>query len=230
MAKPIPPVEKLKAVLFDIDGTLAKSDPLHLLAFREMLQEVGFQGGVPIDEEFFQKHISGRHNHDIGVDLFPSWDEERRAKFLDDKESLFRSLAAKQLKPVAGLYRMSNWVKEHGLHRAAVTNAPRENAELMISALGLNDFFELLVIGNECERPKPFPDPYLKALKLFGISSDEAFAFEDSPSGLKAAVGAGLSVVGLTTGNPGPILLDAGASFLIENYDDPALWDALHDS
>jgi beta-phosphoglucomutase-like phosphatase (HAD superfamily) len=69
-------------------------------------------------------------------------------------------------------------VKKRGFRRAAVTNAPRPNAEQMIAAVGLTDFFEYLVIGNECERPKPFPDPYLKALKHFKVSAENAFAFE----------------------------------------------------
>jgi beta-phosphoglucomutase-like phosphatase (HAD superfamily) len=124
----------------------------------------------------------------------------------------------------------------------------------MIAAVGLTDFFEYLVIGNECERPKPFPDPYLKALKHFKVSAENAFAFEvrsitlkfsflflstrrhwlallvqlqDSPSGLGAAVAAGLAVIGITTGNPGPVLVAAGAAFLIKDYDDPALWSKL---
>lgn len=87
-------------------------------------------------------------------------------------------LAAQTLEPVKGLHRFCKWVEDRGLHRAAVTNAPRVNAELMIESLGLTEFFELLVVGSECNRGKPFPDPYLKALNHFGISSSEAFALE----------------------------------------------------
>jgi len=217
----------VEAVLFDVDGTLVDSDPLHYLTFRDMLQEVGFQGGDPITEEFFSKSISGKHNDYIGAELFPDWDESQRKKFLDDKEALFRRKAVQNLKPVDGLHKLCKWIENRGLRRAAVTNAPRENAELMISIVGLTDFFEFLVIGSECERAKPFPDPYLKALEHFNIPSSRAFALEDSPSGLKAAVAAGLSVVGLTTRNPGQELIDAGATFLIKDFDDPDLWNAL---
>jgi HAD superfamily hydrolase (TIGR01509 family) len=131
------------------------------------------------------------------------------------------------LEPVRGLHRLTDWVREKGLRRAAVTNAPRPNAEQMIDTLGLKDFFDHVVVGSECERAKPFPDPYLKALEKVGVSPENAFAIEDSPSGLKAAVSAGLPVVGITTGNPGSALLDAGASFLIKDYNDPALWEQL---
>lgn len=89
-------------------------------------------------------------------------------------------LAAKELRAVAGLKRLADWIVEKGFRRAAVTNAPRPNAEQMIAAVGLTDFFEHLVIGSECERAKPFPDPYLKALEHFGVSAENAFAFEVS--------------------------------------------------
>lgn len=222
-----PSADVVEAVLFDLDGTLVDSDPLHYSTFRDILQEVGFQGGDPITEEFFSENISGKHNDVVAAALFPDWDERRRQKIMDDKEALFRREAVHNLKPVHGLHKLCKWIENRGLRRAAVTNAPRENAELMISAVGLTDFFELLVIGSECGRAKPFPDPYLKALEHFNIPSSRAFALEDSPSGLKAAVAAGLAVVGVTTRNPGQELIDAGATFLIRDYEDPDLWNAL---
>ncbi|KAH1205608.1 Haloacid dehalogenase-like hydrolase domain-containing protein Sgpp [Glycine max] len=60
----------LEAVLFDIDGTLCDSDPLHYYAFCEMLLEIGFNGGVPISEEFFIETVAGKHNDDIALVLF----------------------------------------------------------------------------------------------------------------------------------------------------------------
>jgi beta-phosphoglucomutase-like phosphatase (HAD superfamily) len=89
-------------------------------------------------------------------------------------------LAPERLKAVNGLYKMKKWVEDHGFKRAAVTNAPRENAELIISILGLTDFFEALIIGSECEHPKPHPDPYLKALEALKVSKDHTFVFEVS--------------------------------------------------
>ncbi|XP_002970578.2 haloacid dehalogenase-like hydrolase domain-containing protein Sgpp [Selaginella moellendorffii] len=223
----LPSPQSLRAILFDVDGTLCDSDPVHYQAFRDMLQEVGFQGGAPITREYFCGHISGKHNRDIGLLLFPDWDEAKRSKFFDDKEAYFRGLAAKDLKALPGLHKLCKWIKEKGLRRAAVSNAPKENVEFMISQVGLEGFFETVILGSDCARAKPFPDPYLKALDHFGITADNAFVFEDSPSGIKAGVAAGMAVVGLTTGNPEAALREAGATFLAKNYDDPAIWAAL---
>ncbi|KAI3703431.1 hypothetical protein L1987_73502 [Smallanthus sonchifolius] len=216
----------LQAVLFDVDGTLCDSDPIHHIAFKDTLLEIGFNGGVPIDEEFFVQNISGKHNDDIAAVLFPD-DIERGLKFCLDKEAYFRKLVKEKVEPIKGLYKLTKWVEDHGLKRAAVTNAPRPNAELMISTLGLTDFFHHVIIGDECEHAKPAPDPYLKALELLNVSKDHTFICEDSVSGIKAGVAAGMPVVGLTTRNPEHMLMTANPTLLIENYEDPKLWAVL---
>jgi beta-phosphoglucomutase-like phosphatase (HAD superfamily) len=87
-------------------------------------------------------------------------------------------LAADQLEPLKGLDKVRKWIEERKLKRAAVTNAPRPNAELMISKLGLSDFFDVVIVGGECEHAKPHPDPYLKALEVLKASKDHTFVFE----------------------------------------------------
>lgn len=87
-------------------------------------------------------------------------------------------LASEKLPPISGLYKLKKWIQDRGLKTAAVTNAPRPNAELMISTLGLSDFFQVLIIGGECEKAKPHPDPYLKALDVLKASKDHTIIFE----------------------------------------------------
>ncbi|CAK7347699.1 unnamed protein product [Dovyalis caffra] len=151
-----------------------------------VLIKVGFNGGTPITEEFFIENISCKHNEDLGHILLPDWEIQRSRNFLEEKEALFRKLASEELQPVKGLQKLLKWIEDCGLRRAAVTNAPRSNAELLISTLGLSDFFEILVIGSECDR--------------------------DSVSGIKAGMGAGMPVVGLGTRNPEQLLTEAGAA------------------
>ncbi|KAL8268489.1 hypothetical protein R6Q59_002287 [Mikania micrantha] len=222
-------IAPLEAVLFDIDGTLCDSDPLHYYAFRDMLQEIGFNDGTPIDEEFFIDNISGKHNEELCSVLLPDWEFEKAMQFMVDKEALFRRLAAEQLEPISGLNNVCKWVEDLGLKRAAVTNAPKSNAELLISMLKLQDFFEVIVLAEECARPKPFPDPYLKALDALKVSPNHTFVFEDSVSGIKAANGAGMPAVGMATRNPEQMLRDAGASLVIKDYNDPKLWENLQE-
>lgn len=211
----------LRAVLFDIDGTLTNSDPLHFDAFVEILQEKGFDGGQPISEAFFRERISGRHNPEIAAELFPHWTKEQQDAFSDDKEQRFRNLAAQHgLQPMPGLPDFLDWVKSRGLRVAAVTNAPRANGEAILAALGLDGFFEHVVYGEDCERAKPHPDPYQVAMRLLGVEGTPALALvcEDSPSGMQAGVAAGCPVVGITSGHDPERLKEVGASLLVTDF------------
>ncbi|KAG1673463.1 hypothetical protein FOA52_002229 [Chlamydomonas sp. UWO 241] len=208
----------LKGVLFDIDGTLTNSDPLHFRAFQECLAEVGYDDGKPISEEFFRAHISGRHNPEIAHDLFPSWGVERHAEFSETKEQKFRDMAGTVLTPLPGLADFMAWVDSRGLRKGAVTNAPGANTRLMLGALELETYFEVVVLGEECVRAKPFPDPYLEGLRALGLDASHTLVLEDSPAGIKAAVAAGIPVIGLTTGQSADTLFAAGAQHVVGDF------------
>ncbi|CAN6172129.1 unnamed protein product [Urochloa humidicola] len=220
-------VAPLEAVLFDIDGTMAISDPFHHRATSEMLIKVGYNGGVPITPEFGMTHMAGRSNEQIGRFLFPDWDQAELDAFFAEKEELFARYAGEGLREIAGLTELCRWAGDRGLKRAAVTNAPRANAELMISILGLSDFFNLIVTAEECERSKPFPDPYLKALHLLGASPEHTLVFEDSTTGVQAGVAAGMPVIAIADESREGKLVSVGASLVIRDYTDPKLWAEL---
>ncbi len=107
---------------------------------------------------------------------------------------------------------------------AVVTNAPRANAEVVLAAIGLHERLPILVIGGELARSKPDPLPYLTALELTGASAAHAVAFEDSLSGVRAAVAAGIAVVGITTGLPAERLVEEGAAFGAADFHDPRIY------
>jgi len=248
----LPPPDRIRAVLFDIDGTLTHSDDLHFAVFRDMLQQRGFNGGTPISEDFYNQHISGRHNPLIFADLFPELPESEREVLIEMKEARFRDLAHSALKPVPGLLHLVDTLRRSEIAACAVTNAPRANAclfslipvfqpaltqphslsqaELMLRALQLDEFFgngERLVIGAECAQAKPHPEPYLEGLRRVGVPAEETIAFEDSPSGMAAAVAAKLATFGLSTTQSADKLLGAGAIAVINDFRDAALWKAL---
>lgn len=227
----------LAGVLFDIDGTLIHSDPIHQRVFREMLlKEEGFNDNQPIDEAFFRANIAGRQNALIMADFFPSWSLSKREQWSIDKEASFREMAASEMMSLKmkGLDKLKQWIEERNLPRAAVTNAPRLNAEAMINGIEYTTFFQTLVIGDECERAKPDPCPYLTACKNLNISSSEGsraaencVVFEDSPSGARAGVAAGATVIGVLSGQEESTLMGAGCLFVIKNFEDVKLWDYL---
>jgi HAD superfamily hydrolase (TIGR01509 family) len=117
------------------------------------------------------------------------------------------------------------WAQQQQLLTALVTNAPHENARHVTQALGLS--FDAVVLAEELAAGKPDPLPYRVALERLDLGPQEALAFEDSPSGVKAAVGAGIPTIGLTTGHPPEALEAAGAFLLIRDFSDPQLWKYL---
>jgi HAD superfamily hydrolase (TIGR01509 family) len=212
----------LAAILYDLDGTIVNTDPLHYQVWREMLQKYG----IEIDEEFYKNHMSGRLNPQIVRDFMPEWSTEAIYEFSDRKEARFREVAG-HLKPLPGVYDAITWGTERGLKQALVTNAPRANAEYMLEVLQLSTAFDRVVISAEVGIPKPDPAPYEYILKEFGITPGEALAFEDSPSGMRSAVAAGIKTVGIaTTQEPGE-LYELGAALVISNYTDSRLWKLL---
>ena len=222
----------IAGVLFDIDGTLVHSDPIHLAVFRELLlHEDGFNNNEPIDEPFFRQWISGRANALIAADFFPDWPVAQREAWSLRKEARFREMAQATMKQsvMPGLDRLRNWIDERRLPKAAVTNAPRLNAQAILSGIEYDTWFgeDALIIGDECEKPKPDPCPYLVACERLGVNATECIVFEDSPSGARAGVAAGAFVVGILSGQEAVTLQQAGCHLIVQDFDDPQLWKHL---
>ncbi|KAH9535716.1 hypothetical protein CY35_17G068300 [Sphagnum magellanicum] len=234
--------DTLKAVVFDIDGTVADSFPLHFLAFQETLVEVctikflttidsktwlqvGYNGGEPITYEFFMSEMRGKLDTIIVQELMPWMDDAQHQQFLEEEAYRFQSLAATDLKPIQGFNRFVEWVKERGLKCAAVTEASHENATNILKILGVDDLFDILVIGNECENS----DPYSIAFNKLGIEPNEAFVLQDSPAGLKASIPLPTTTTtsGLLTEHHPTPMMSNGVSLLIQDYDDPDFFKAI---
>jgi beta-phosphoglucomutase len=146
----------------------------------------------------------------------------------DEKEALFRRMAT-DLAPLAGLADVLDFAESRDLRLGVVTNAPRLNLAHMLQALGLEARFAVQVSGEDVARAKPDPLPYLTAMEQLRVTADEAIAFEDSPSGLRAAKTAGLFTFGILTGQSAEALVAAGADAAIPDFRDPALWRVLHE-
>jgi HAD superfamily hydrolase (TIGR01509 family) len=206
------------ALLFDLDGTLVDTDTLHLTSFQEV-----FAGhGIALTKAEYVEKIMGSSNGLIGEAFLPHLPPREREAVLAAKEAAFRAMLG-ELKPVAGVTALLDYAESEGIPCAVVTNAPRANAEVVLKALGLAGRLPLQIIGSELARAKPDPLPYLTGLERTGARAAHSVAFEDSLSGLRAATGAGLSVVGMTTTLSSAILERAGATLAADDFTDPRI-------
>ena len=207
-----------KALLFDLDGTLAETDSLHLPTWVEVL----LPHGIAVDEAFYRENISGRSNAEVVRDLLPGLSDEEGRSVSDAEETSFRELAV-DLEPLPGLLHFLRKIEARGLPTGLVTNAPAENVGAVLPALKLQDFFDTIVLSVEVEAVKPHPAPYNEALKRLGVAPEEALAFEDSISGIASAVGARIPTVGIASTQKPDRLRRAGVFMVARDFTDPKL-------
>lgn len=207
-----------RAVLFDLDGTLAETDSLHLPTWVDAL----LPHGIEVDEAFYRENISGRANAEIVEDLLPNISARAGREIVETKEASFRERAG-ELEPLPGLLDFLESVKELGTRTGLVTNAPRENVVAVLRALRLEDFFDAVVPSEEVRAGKPDPEPYLTALERLGADPADAVTFEDSVSGIASAVGAGIPTVGIASTQEPERLREAGAFMVAKDFTDPKL-------
>jgi HAD superfamily hydrolase (TIGR01509 family) len=210
------------ALLFDLDGTLVDSDADHLAAFRQVFAPFG----VSLTRQQYTQHIMGASNQMIGERFLPHVPLAQRAEVMDAKEAAYRE-GLRDLTPTRGASELLDFADATGLACAVVTNAPRLNAERVLDAIGLRSRFSHVVIGSELARAKPDPLPYLTGLALTGCRPEASVAFEDSLSGVRAAVAAGVATVGITTGLPAARLVEAGALFGVADFADARVYELI---
>lgn len=213
------PIKPGAALLFDIDGTLVESDPLHLKAFNLVFEPYGHV----FDKERFGRELQGHANAAIGARFLPNLTPERQREVMMGKEARFRELAAQGVEPVPGLLDLLDWADAQGVSMVAVTNAPRANADLLLDAIGIRARFRHVVIGDELAHGKPHPLPYLEGLRRLGADPANSVAFEDSRTGIASATAAGITTAGMATGLAPGQLLEAGATVAAHDYRDAAL-------
>ncbi len=212
-----------KVLLFDLDGTLAETDSLHLPTWVDVLRPYG----IEVDEGFYRERISGRSNSKIVEDLLPHLPAEEGQKLADAKEATFRK-RAHELEPLPGLLDFMEEAKSCGLSLGLVTNAPVENVEAILLALELGEFFDEVVLSDEVGPVKPDPAPYRAALDKLGARPKEALAFEDSTSGIASSSAAGIPTVGIASTQEPEKLLEGGAFVVAKDFTDPVLRELLN--
>jgi phosphoglycolate phosphatase len=213
------------ALLFDIDGTLADTDPLHLEAFNRTFAPFGHH----FDKARFALELQGKANEAIAARFVPHLPPDEQNAIMASKEALFRDLARTQIYAVPGLFALLDLADSHAIPMAAVTNAPRPNADLILNGLGIYNRFKVIVIGDELAHGKPHPLPYLEGLRLLGATAAHSMAFEDSRTGIASATAAGLSTIGIRTSLAPTDMQAAGAIISADSYDDPSVLAMIND-
>jgi beta-phosphoglucomutase len=207
----------MRAVIFDLDGTIVDNMPIHAEAFAIFAQRHGL---MPLTIED-RKRLDGRRNREIFPDLFgrPLGDDEQQ-RYAEEKESLYRELSAGRLTPVNGLVALLDRLDSHGIPAAIATSAPPENVSHTLAELRLASRLTCIVRGDEVPRGKPFPDVFLAAAARVGAEPVACVAFEDAPIGITAARAAGMKTVAVATSFTPDVFLapEVGADWVVGDF------------
>jgi beta-phosphoglucomutase len=185
------------ALVFDMDGVIVDSMPVHTEAWRCYL------GGLGLECDDIELRMHGRRNDEIVLDFIGgnlTLEEIHRHGAL--KEELYRTMIRAELEArlVPGV---REFVEAHaGFPMAVATNAEPANVDFVLDGANFRRHFKVIVHGMQVKHPKPHPEVYLRAADELGIRPENCIVFEDSPAGVEAARRAGARVVGVQTHAP----------------------------
>jgi len=170
------------AFLFDLDGTLVDTTDIYVNVWKKLLEPYH----INVDSDFFKNYIDGNNDEMVIQMLIPVLGKEERNALSHRKDALFLEFI-NRLKIIDGAFEFMTRVRKEGHLVGIVTNCNRTVAENIVCYCGFEKMVDVLVIGNECDRPKPHPDPYQKAKEI--LKQEKVVIFEDSCAGLLSASG-----------------------------------------
>lgn len=217
-----------RAVLFDMDGVLYDSMPLHVRAWSRAMADFGYH--MTVDEIYANEGCTGAYTIRTVSLREGKGDvsDEDVNRIYARKSEYFHSMPEPPMMP--GAYSLMCKANACGMKILVVTGSGQQ-ALIERVQRDYNGFVfrDLMVTAFDVKRGKPFPDPYLKGLELAGVQASEAFVVENAPLGLRSARAAGIETIAVNTG---PLadekLLAEGPAVLFSSmqaFDDG--WDSL---
>jgi len=184
------PNRPFSGCIFDCDGTLADTMPLHYRAWRRIVEECGASfpedlfytlGGTPTEQILALL----RDEHGLKVADLGSVAARKEEYFLEFIHEV------KPIEPVLQIARRWHTI----LPMAVASGGVRKYVEITLDAIGARHLFSAVVCVEDCARAKPFPDPFLEAARRLAVAPEECLVFEDSELGMQAAKAAGMQCV-----------------------------------
>ena len=198
----------LKAVIFDFDGVVADSEPLHYRAFAQTVSRYG----IELAKERYYTEYLGYTDIEcaqaISVDFDLRLDEAGIDRLIRDKTELFGQLVRSENTIIDGVGGFVDMLRREAIRLAVCSGAFLDDIELMLDGSGLADSFEIIVAADHVSKGKPSPEGFLLALQQLNeigpeqILPGECVVIEDSRWGLEAAAVAGMHTIAVTNTYP----------------------------
>jgi beta-phosphoglucomutase len=205
-----------KGIIFDMDGTLVDNIPFHKEAWVNFLEE----NGVTLTSGEFQAQ-----NHGTLVEMmarfFPNLTDLSLLNTKgQEKEAAYRKLYASHIQEINGLTALLEKLKEAGVTMLLATMGDTDNIDFTLGKLGISKYFGHITGGHEVRKGKPDPEIFQRSLFKAGLAAEDCLVVEDSIGGVKAAVQAGIPVVGITTSHSAEELIDSGCVGAFRDFEE----------
>jgi beta-phosphoglucomutase family hydrolase len=183
-------------IIFDMDGVIMDNNPYHEKAWRTFcdIHEVSVTG----DE--LQKYVFGRIAKDTIDYIFKKDHSQQEVdKYVSEKEEVYRKMYKKKISLVPGLQGFLDELKEKDVPVAIATSAPSDNVEFVFRYLPIQNYFKFVLDASHIKNGKPDPEIYVKSISKLGLKPEQCIVFEDSSSGIQAAIDSGAHVIAVST-------------------------------
>jgi len=188
-------MSEVRAVLWDMDGTLIDSEHLHWIAWRDTMQKEG----ISITREQFLATFGQRNDSILPQWLGSAATPERMDRIADAKEQQYRDLIRQHgMKPLPGVAAWLQRLHQEGWLQAIASAAPRANIDAILDALSAADLFQAIVSADDVHHGKPDPEVFLVAASKLGAEPAKSIVVEDAVAGVEAARRAGMHSIGIS--------------------------------
>ena len=201
---------KYKAVLFDMDGVIVDSEPLHVAAFKQTLKQYGYTLTDTAYRQYFAGHTDREGYQNYFAAKHITTDVEM---IVTATASTFKSMARGHIKPLPGVVPLIKQLHSK-VKLAVVTGSVRPEAELALQECGLQQYFDVIVTGDDVKHGKPSPEGFLQAAYKLRVAVEDCVIVEDSPPGLQAAQAANIAAIAVTNTHSAKEL--AGATKIVD--------------
>jgi HAD superfamily hydrolase (TIGR01509 family) len=212
-------ISKIKAIIFDMDGVLVDSEPIHAKAEMQTCSEFGMNVLADEWENFRGKKLEDIFSH---ASQKYGTGKEPIEEMINRKIRLYLDYALKEIDLILGTREFLTSVKNSDYRYALTTSGRKFQQDQILDKFGLKNFFEITVTADDVKNGKPDPEPYLKTIEKLGEKAENCLVIEDSDNGVISGKRAGCRVCGITNTFPKEKLEAVGADVIVKNFEELA--------
>jgi beta-phosphoglucomutase len=201
-----------EALIFDMDGVLVDSEPLHKRAKELAFAEIG----LTLPEDVYDSY-KGRPDRTMMPEVLKAYGRAADAERVMLRKKAFYEALEHDLQPIPGAAEFVRWAATR-LRLALATSATPRNRAAALQMLRIEDCFQSIVDTDRFQHPKPDPEIFQAAMRDLGMESEQCWVIEDSIAGIGAGKAAGCFTVGIPTTFDRGTLLNAGADLVVHSF------------